>query len=58
MTIDGTRCGEGCLVGISDSGAEIELTGHVAEMGRIFSAADWVRQPGVPALPQNVGAGL
>jgi hypothetical protein len=28
MTIDGTWRGEGRLIGISDSGAEIELTGH------------------------------
>lgn len=36
MTIDGTRCSDGRLVEISDSGAEIELTGHAAELGEFF----------------------
>jgi hypothetical protein len=36
MTIDGTRCGEGHLVEISDSEAQIELTGDVAEQSEFF----------------------
>jgi hypothetical protein len=36
MTIDGTRCGEGRLNEISDSEAQIELTGHMAELGEFF----------------------
>jgi hypothetical protein len=36
MTIDGTRCGDGLLIEISDSEAQIELTGHVAEMSEFF----------------------
>ena len=36
MTIDGTRCGEGRLIEISDSEAQIELTGHVAELNEFF----------------------
>jgi hypothetical protein len=36
MTIDGTRSGEGRLNEISDSEAQIELTGHMAELGEFF----------------------
>jgi hypothetical protein len=36
MTIDGTRCGEGRLIEISDSEAQIELTGHAAELNEFF----------------------
>ena len=36
MTIDGTRCGEGRLNEISDSEAQLELTGHMAELGEFF----------------------
>jgi hypothetical protein len=36
MTIDGTRCGEGRLIEISDSEAQIELTGHAAELSEFF----------------------
>jgi hypothetical protein len=36
MAIDGTRCGEGRLNEISDSEAQIELTGHMAELGEFF----------------------
>ena len=36
MTIDGTRCGEGRLIEISESEAQIELTGDVAEQSEFF----------------------
>src|ERR1700688_989674 len=36
MTIDGTRSGEGRLNEISDSEAQLELTGHMAELGEFF----------------------
>ena len=36
MTIDGTRCGEGRLIEISDHEAQIELTGHTAELSEFF----------------------
>jgi hypothetical protein len=36
MSIDGTRCGEGCLIEISDREAQIKLTGHVAELSEFF----------------------
>jgi hypothetical protein len=36
MTIDGTRSGEGRLNEISDSEAQIELRGHMAELGEFF----------------------
>jgi hypothetical protein len=36
MTIDGTWCGEGLLIDISDSEAHLELTGRAAEFGEFF----------------------
>ena len=36
MTIDGTRCSEGRLIEISDSEAQIELTGQAAELSEFF----------------------
>jgi hypothetical protein len=36
MTIDGTRRGEGRLIEISDSEAQIELMGQVAELSEFF----------------------
>jgi hypothetical protein len=36
MTIDGTWCGEGRLIDISDSEAQIEFTGHAAELNEFF----------------------
>jgi hypothetical protein len=36
MSVDGTRCGEGCLIEISDREAQIKLTGHVAELSEFF----------------------
>ena len=36
MTIDGTRCGEGRLIEISDSDAVIELTSHAVDHAEFF----------------------
>ena len=36
MTIDGTWRGEGRLIEISDSEAQIELTGHATELSEFF----------------------
>ena len=36
MTIDGTRCGEGRLIEISDSAAVIELTSHAVDHAEFF----------------------
>jgi hypothetical protein len=36
MTIDGTWCGEALLLEISDRDAQIELTGHAAELAEFF----------------------
>jgi hypothetical protein len=36
MTIDGTRSSEGRLIEISDSGAQIELSGHATELSEFF----------------------
>lgn len=36
MTIDGTRCGEGRLIEISDSDAVIELASHAVDHAEFF----------------------
>jgi hypothetical protein len=36
MTIDGTRCGEGRLIEISDGDAVIELTSHAVDHAEFF----------------------
>jgi hypothetical protein len=36
MSIDGTRCGEGLLIEISDSDAVIELTNHAVDHAEFF----------------------
>jgi hypothetical protein len=36
MTIDGTWSGESVLIDISDTGAEIEVTGFAAELSEFF----------------------
>ena len=36
MTIDGTWCGEGLLIDISDTEAQLELTGRAAEFAEFF----------------------
>jgi hypothetical protein len=36
MTIDGTRCGEGRLIEISDSDAVIKLTSHAVDHAEFF----------------------
>jgi hypothetical protein len=36
MTIDGTWCSESFLIDVSDTEAEIEVTGHAAELTEFF----------------------
>ena len=36
MTIDGTWCGEGSLIDVSDNDAEIVVTSHAAELDEFF----------------------
>jgi len=45
MTIDGTRCGEGRLIEISDSDAMIELTSHAVDHVEFFPGAGQFGNP-------------
>jgi hypothetical protein len=71
MTIDGTRCGEGYLVEISDTEAQIELTGHVGELNEFFlmltgfgnpvfrrCRRKWVQGAQMGVLLQRAGIGI
>jgi hypothetical protein len=45
MTIDGTRCGQGRLIEISDSEALIELASHTVDQDEFFLLLTWFGNP-------------